>query len=456
MHALTSEISNYPAGAGFAVIDVETTGVSPRTSRIVELAVLLLDVDGNPVGEIATLIQPEAHMGATEIHGIRARDVRNAPTFRQIAPFLVAGLRGRVPVAHNVPFELRMLTAEFRRIGWEFEDGDLPGLCTMALAEAYLSPLPGRRLADCCQAAGYELINGHAALADAHGCAHLFRTYRRAHNTLPQSWSDALHAAQQVRWPDLSDQPAATLLPREVAAYQDAVEIPYLARLVASLPRTTGVSAITQSYLAALDQALADRLVTREEAQELADLAEALHLGAAEVLDIHRSYLAAVATAALADEVLTDAEMADLQEVAHLLALTPEDLQRALQDAASAPRDLPDSAGFLSPGDRVVITGDTLLVPRQELEQMTVDAGLRLVSAVSGKTKLLVVADPHTQTRKAQKAREVGTRIVGEAVYLQMLEVLGVRSDLDVESLTPDQPLPGHLTVVGDEFGGLA
>lgn len=413
-----------PPGAGFAVIDVETTGLSPRTSRIVEIAVVLLDVNCSPIGEMSTLINPGAHISATEIHGIRARDVRHAPSFPDIAALLFAGLRGRVPVAHNSAFELRMLTAEFNRMGVKIEGDTLPGLCTMSLAGAYLPTAPGRSLAACCEAAGVDLLNAHTALGDARATAALLRCYRESHERMPPSWADALDCAGKVCWPEQPDA-TARLLTREQAAFEDAADVPYLARLVATLPRTTGISALAQSYLAALDLALADRLVTAAEAQELGELAQSLTLGASELLDVHRQYLTAVATAATADGKVTPAEMTDLCEVAHLLALTDTDLQQALERAATAPADAPVPAGNgLLPGDAVVITGETLLVSRGELEQRTKDAGLRVVSAVSRKTTVLVVSDPHTQSGKARKARELGTRIVGESAYLQMLTCL--------------------------------
>jgi DNA polymerase-3 subunit epsilon len=414
-----------PPGAGFAVIDVETTGLSPRTGRIVEIAVVLLDTDCRPVGEMSTLINPGAHISATEIHGIRARDVRHAPAFAEIAALLFAGLRGRVPVAHNAEFELRMLTAEFNRMGVAFDGDTIPGLCTMSLASAYLPAAPGRSLAACCTAAAVDLTDAHTALGDAKATASLLRWYRQAHTDLPPSWADALRHAGLVRWPEHPDA-TARLLTRQQAAFEDAADVPYLARLVAALPRSTGVSALGQSYLAALDRALADRLVTAAEADELADLAQAMSLGAEELLALHRSYLSAVAAAAIADDVVSPAEMADLCEVARLLALTDDDLQQALEAAASgaAPAAAVPDVGGLQPGDAVVITGETLIVPRSELEQRTRDAGLRLVSSVSRKTAVLVVADPHTQSGKARKAREVGTRIVGESAYLQMLSAM--------------------------------
>lgn len=417
-------VSDLPPGCGFAVVDIETTGLSPRTSRIVEIAVVLLDVDCRQVGEMSTLINPVAHISATEIHGIHARDVRHAPTFADIAPLLFTSLRGRVPVAHNAGFELRMLTAEFNRLGVSFEGDLIPGLCTMGLAESYLTHLPGRSLAACCQAAHIPLEHAHTALGDAHAAAALLAYYRSSHAELPPSWHDALTAAGHVRWPEHSDV-TAKLLTREQAAFEEAIDVPYLARLIATLPRTTGVSALTQTYLAALDRALADRIVTPEEGHELADLAQSLALGADELLAVHRQYLEAVATAAWADGVVSPAEMDDLREVAQLLSLSEQDLIDALDQAEAAEvQPAPAPSMQLHAGDAVVITGETQLATRGELEQRTRDAGLRLVSAVSRKTTVLVVADPHTQSGKARKARELGTRIVGEAVYLQMLSAL--------------------------------
>jgi DNA polymerase-3 subunit epsilon len=437
-HTTVLESPLFTPGAGFAVIDVETTGLSPRTSRIVEIAVVLLDVDCEPIGEMATLVNPNAHISATEIHGICARDVRHAPTFTDIATLLIAGLRGRVPVAHNAAFEMRMLTAEFNRMDVAFEGDVIPGLCTMSLAGSYLPHAPGRTLAACCAAASLDLKEAHTALGDARATAALLRHYRQCHEDIPPSWSDALHAAAQVRWPD-TPEATARLLTRSQAAYEAAIEVPYLARLVAALPLATGVSALAQSYLAALDRALADRLVSADEAAQLAKLAHALSLGGAELLDLHRNYLRSVAAAAAADGVVTPAEMADLQEVAHLLALSEADLRQAVQDAqrggAAAP--VANSAGGLEAGAAVVITGETLIVSRGDLENRTRQAGLRLVSSVSRKTAVLVVADPHTQSGKARKARELGTRVVSEAVYLHML------AELEADQDEPEEVLAG-------------
>ena len=154
---------------GFAAIDMETTGLSPRVDRVVEIAVIQLDCGLAPCGEFATLINPGRDIGATHVHRITARDVAGAPRFEQVAPMLLDVLRGRVVVAHNVQFDVRFLHAEFARLGIGLPE--LPVMCTMQLAPRYLRGLPARSLAACCLAAGIALDGAHAATVDVGGPA---------------------------------------------------------------------------------------------------------------------------------------------------------------------------------------------------------------------------------------------------------------------------------------------
>jgi DNA polymerase III epsilon subunit-like protein len=60
----------------FAVVDVETTGFSPRVhDRMLEVAVVRLAPDGALEDEYATLLNPGRDMGATDVHGLTAADV---------------------------------------------------------------------------------------------------------------------------------------------------------------------------------------------------------------------------------------------------------------------------------------------------------------------------------------------------------------------------------------------
>src|SRR5260370_1316752 len=126
-----------PASSGFAVVDLETTGLYPRTDRVVEAAVVHLSADGQITGEFSTLINPGRDVGPTRIHGIRASDVLHAPAFADAAATLWQLLSGHVLVAHNVPFDARFLESEFNRCGARMPPP--PVMCTMQLASYYLA-----------------------------------------------------------------------------------------------------------------------------------------------------------------------------------------------------------------------------------------------------------------------------------------------------------------------------
>lgn len=180
-------------GTGFAVVDVETTGLSPFRDRVVEVAVVHLDPDAGITSEFSTLINPRRDVGPTRIHGIRASDVSGAPAFPEAAPAIRRLLAGRVLVAHNAGFDAKFLDAEFRRCGTRLPPA--PVICTMQLASHYLADLPARTLPACCQAAGVPLSGHHSALHDARAAAGLLACYRSYHRELPPSWRDALLAA---------------------------------------------------------------------------------------------------------------------------------------------------------------------------------------------------------------------------------------------------------------------
>lgn len=404
---------------GFAAIDLETTGLSPRTDKVVEIAVICLDEDLSPSSEFVTLVNPGRDIGATHIHGITARDVVSAPRFEQVAPMLLDVLRGRVVVAHNVQFDLRFLSAEFARAGVTLPE--LPVMCTMQLAPQYLRGLPARSLAACCDAARIQLDGAHSAAVDARAVAGLLSCYARTDPRLAAGWLEALAEAAHLAWPTLP--PVTTqLMTREIVARGRALEVPFLTRLVQQLPRS-GTGAEVESYLAVLDSVLEDRRVTGIEAESLRDLAISLGLGAGAVIAAHEIYLRELAVAAWADGVITDAEYADLGDVARLLGFDAGTVDYTLAEThAMLPQaGMPINSRELHPGDAVCITGSTA-TPRSELEARASAAGLRVTGAVSRKTRLIVAADPDSESGKARRARELGIPLIAEPVFLAMLD----------------------------------
>lgn len=186
--------------AVWAVLDVETTGLSAARHRVLEIAVVGTDAAGAVLDEWCTRLDPEGSVGATDVHGITDDDVRGAPLFADVADELVERLRGRVIVAHNAQFDLGFLRAELARAGRVMPDPVV--LCTMEASRHYLPLLPKRRLIDCCTATGVSLVHAHSALGDARATAALLRAYLDpARGAAPRPADLALPArAQDVVW----------------------------------------------------------------------------------------------------------------------------------------------------------------------------------------------------------------------------------------------------------------
>ena len=107
--AAQRDATRAPSG-GFCVVDVETTGLSPYTSRILDLAVVQTDADGVVLRHHVFRFNPQSPVGATHIHGITAADVAGAPLFADLVPTLNELFAGQVLVAHNAKFDLAFLS----------------------------------------------------------------------------------------------------------------------------------------------------------------------------------------------------------------------------------------------------------------------------------------------------------------------------------------------------------
>src|SRR5690606_14976103 len=151
--------------------------------------------------------------------------------------------------------------------------------------------------------------------------------------------------------------------------------------------------------------------------------AEMMGLSREEAAGLHRRYFAVLGRLALEDGIVTDDERADLDLVADALGLAASDVEEALRCGADAGPDCV-AAFCLAAGDRVVFTGEAPGREREEFEREAGALGLKVTSAVSGRTRLVVAADPDSLSGKARKARELGIPIVDYGTYLRLLEQL--------------------------------
>lgn len=168
----------------FAVVDVETSGVSRERHHVLQVGVVIVDGDGNVLDRWSSLVRPHNRwffrVGPTHVHGIRRRDVRSAPRAAQVMGELAARLAGTRFVAHNVPFDLGFLRKAATSVGVELPIGQ--PVCTLRLSRALD---PGRtmshKLLDVCTRYGVTLDRPHDALADAEATAAVLPHLLRAH-----------------------------------------------------------------------------------------------------------------------------------------------------------------------------------------------------------------------------------------------------------------------------------
>lgn len=153
----------------FAVVDTETSGWDPAHDHVVQVAVVGCRGDGTILERWSSDVRPpNGHVGPSHVHGITFDRVVAAPTFEEVLPDLVERLRGRVLVAHNLPFDAAMLGAGYARAG--YQPGPTADLDTLTLSAGTDGPR-GHGLQALCDRYGVALDGWHDARADAEATA---------------------------------------------------------------------------------------------------------------------------------------------------------------------------------------------------------------------------------------------------------------------------------------------
>lgn len=149
----------------YAVIDIETTGGSPRNEKITEIAVFIHD-GMKVIKEYKTLINPEKPIPSfiTALTGITDEMVADAPKFYEIAKDIVELTENRVFVAHNANFDYRFIKSEFNSLGYNFTREQL---CTLKLSRKLFPGYRSYSLGNLCSSLGININNRHRAAGDA-------------------------------------------------------------------------------------------------------------------------------------------------------------------------------------------------------------------------------------------------------------------------------------------------
>jgi DNA polymerase III epsilon subunit family exonuclease len=173
---VSAEPATQPISLGsgeWVVVDVETTGCSPRFGdRIIEFAAVRV-ANGRITEQYTTLVNPLRSIPfmITSLTGITEAEVADSPRFEEIAPEVIEAVKGRVFVGHNVGFDWRFVCSEVERCTGNTLVGRQ--LCTLRLARRFLPQLPSRSLGALAHYFGVEMVTCHRALDDAMATAKL-------------------------------------------------------------------------------------------------------------------------------------------------------------------------------------------------------------------------------------------------------------------------------------------
>jgi DNA polymerase-3 subunit epsilon len=149
----------------FAVVDVETTGLSPAYGhRVCEVACLRVR-DGAEEARFEALVDPGRPIsaGAYRVNRIEAEMLAGAPPFEAVAGELLALLDDAVLVGHNAPFDLGFLAMELEVARVPPPEG--PVVDTLTLARR-IYHLPSNSLPAVARNLGVETGPAHRAMGD--------------------------------------------------------------------------------------------------------------------------------------------------------------------------------------------------------------------------------------------------------------------------------------------------
>ncbi len=149
------------------VLDVETTGLSPRVHEVIELGAVKID-KGEIVDRFHSMVRPERNISQAtqDITGIRPEEVMNAPSAPEVFQDFFAFASGSILVAHNARFDVGFLAAAFSQVFPE-DDWRFPVIDTLALARTRLPHLKSHGLGPLTNYLKIPLSQHHRALADA-------------------------------------------------------------------------------------------------------------------------------------------------------------------------------------------------------------------------------------------------------------------------------------------------
>ena len=149
----------------YIAIDLETTGLNPKTERIIEIGAARVE-DGTVVQTYSTFVNPERELDARirELTGICDDDLKDAPVLDTVLPELLE-FCGELPLlGHHVIFDFSFLKRAAVNRKYTFEHA---GLDTLKICRHFMPEEEKKNLAAACRYFSVDPGESHRALSDA-------------------------------------------------------------------------------------------------------------------------------------------------------------------------------------------------------------------------------------------------------------------------------------------------
>ncbi|GAA2247302.1 DEDD exonuclease domain-containing protein [Rarobacter faecitabidus] len=152
----------------FVVVDLETTGGSPRTAAITEIGAVKVR-GGVVLGEFQTLVNAGVDVPPfiAALTGITSEMLRDQPSLGQALASFLEFARGGVLVAHNAPFDIGFLKRSCDRLGYVWPGFEVVDTVPLARAVVPKDEVPNHKLETLARHFRATVTPEHRALADA-------------------------------------------------------------------------------------------------------------------------------------------------------------------------------------------------------------------------------------------------------------------------------------------------
>jgi DNA polymerase-3 subunit epsilon len=170
----------------FVCLDCESTGLDPKTDRIIEIAVTRFTFD-RIIHSYETLVNPECEIPklSQDIHNISQAMIENKPKIGEVLPQILKMIEGHIIVGHGIGFDISLIASEAKRCTIPCHIEQQPSIDTLRMARLY-GESPVNSLESLRQHFNIAAEGAHRAMNDVVVNIEVFKYLSKPYNTTDQ------------------------------------------------------------------------------------------------------------------------------------------------------------------------------------------------------------------------------------------------------------------------------